>query len=144
MDLSPKPNVLDEELRKLTTFHDPGTKNRNLLSCRSRQKGGKRVVYKIVEYDPLLDSSNMKYDDYAKIDQDIRELQDIEVIQGSDMTVEAALMKLSYVLGRNDFTAEQKREMMGKDLCGEMTPYPNLYNAGCLDEGEIYNRHNLI
>ncbi|ELT98565.1 hypothetical protein CAPTEDRAFT_208987 [Capitella teleta] len=280
-DLSPEPNVLDEALRKLTTFHDPSYAARAwnekseplVLPC---QKGGKRVVYKIVEYDPLLDSSNMKYDDYAKIDQNIRdnysrfdafvvlhgtdtmaftasalsfmlgkhlgkpvivtgsqipiyevrsdgrdnflgaltlagnysipevravlrppmkgvvlqtygtgngptahkdfmaalkdasentmivncthcprgavtalysvgkELQDIEVIQGSDMTVEAALMKLSYVLGRNDFTAEQKREMMGKDLCGEMTPYPNLYNAGCLDEGEIYNRHNLV
>jgi lysophospholipase len=38
-------------------------------------------------------------------------MEAIGVIPGSDMTVEAALMKLSYVLGKDDFSMQQKRKV---------------------------------
>lgn len=40
-----------------------------------------------------------------------KELQDIGVIAGSDMTVEAALMKLSYILGKGEWSLREKREV---------------------------------
>lgn len=42
------------------------------------------------------------------------------VIIGFDMTPEAALTKLSYVLGRDDWSIEKKREMMQTSLKGEL------------------------
>lgn len=38
-------------------------------------------------------------------------LQDVGVLPGADMTVEAALMKLSYVLGKSDWTLRDKRQV---------------------------------
>lgn len=38
-------------------------------------------------------------------------LQDIGVLPGADMTVEAALMKLSYVLGKSDWPLHEKRQV---------------------------------
>ena len=43
------------------------------------------------------------------------------VIPGWDMTPEAALTKLSYVLGRNDWSLEKKREMVQCNIRGELT-----------------------
>lgn len=37
------------------------------------------------------------------------------------MTTEAAVIKLSYVLGKDDWDLTKKREMMQKNLRGEMT-----------------------
>jgi len=34
-------------------------------------KDGRRILYRILEYDPLLDSSNMTYDDYVHLATDI-------------------------------------------------------------------------
>ena len=34
-------------------------------------KEGKRIIYCIYEYEPLLDSSNMTYDDYGRLADDI-------------------------------------------------------------------------
>ncbi|CAG7835831.1 unnamed protein product, partial [Allacma fusca] len=43
------------------------------------------------------------------------------VIPGWDMTPEAALTKLSYVLGRSDWNLEKKREMVQCNIRGELT-----------------------
>jgi len=40
-----------------------------------------------------------------------QELVDIGVIAGSDMTVEAALMKLSYILGKGEWSLHEKRQV---------------------------------
>lgn len=48
-------------------------------------------------------------------------LFDIGVISGSDMTPEAALTKLSYVLGHYDIQLKEKLKMMETNLRGEMT-----------------------
>lgn len=48
-------------------------------------------------------------------------MYDVGVIPGSDMTTEAAVIKLSYVLGKDDWDLTKKREMMQKNLRGEMT-----------------------
>ena len=44
------------------------------------------------------------------------------IIPGADMTVEAAVAKLSYVLGKANLDLEGKKKMMEVNLAGELTP----------------------
>ena len=48
-------------------------------------------------------------------------LEDAGVISGFDMTPEAALTKLAYVLSKNEWDNETKRQMMQTNLRGELT-----------------------
>ncbi|XP_037097625.1 60 kDa lysophospholipase isoform X2 [Syngnathus acus] len=48
-------------------------------------------------------------------------LTDAGLITGFDMTPEAALSKLSYVLAKTDLSLDAKKKMMGQNLRGEMT-----------------------
>jgi L-asparaginase len=49
-----------------------------------------------------------------------RELQQIGVIGGADMTTEAAVTKLMLLLGEHK--AEKVRELLVKNIAGELTP----------------------
>ncbi|XP_015674195.1 60 kDa lysophospholipase [Protobothrops mucrosquamatus] len=51
-------------------------------------------------------------------------LMDAGVIPGGDMTPEAALAKLSYVLSKPGLTFDQKKKMLNTNLRGEMTVVP--------------------
>uniref|UniRef100_A0A2K6EPW2 asparaginase n=1 Tax=Propithecus coquereli TaxID=379532 RepID=A0A2K6EPW2_PROCO len=44
------------------------------------------------------------------------------IVSGLDMTSEAALAKLSYVLGQPGLSLDDRKELLAKDLRGEMTP----------------------
>jgi L-asparaginase len=44
------------------------------------------------------------------------------VVSASDMTIEAVTAKLSYLLGRQDLSISEVRDLMTVDLRGEMTP----------------------
>ncbi|CAI9730586.1 L-asparaginase-like isoform X2 [Octopus vulgaris] len=46
------------------------------------------------------------------------------VIPGGDITLEAAITKLMYILGQENLTLEQKRKLMKKNLRGEVTIVP--------------------
>jgi len=49
-------------------------------------------------------------------------LKEAGVVQGADMTPEAALTKLSYLLGRNDYNMEKRKKVLLCVLyvCGRM------------------------
>ncbi|CRK88968.1 CLUMA_CG002603, isoform A [Clunio marinus] len=57
----------------------------------------------------------------AEIYETGRQLLDCGVIPGFDMTPEAALAKLSYVLGKDDWNLNTKKVMMQNNLRGELT-----------------------
>ncbi|GAB0090497.1 Asparaginase [Sergentomyia squamirostris] len=50
-----------------------------------------------------------------------RLLQECGVISGYDMTPEAALTKLAYCLGKSEWSLEEKKKMMQRNLRGELT-----------------------
>ncbi|EOD32770.1 hypothetical protein EMIHUDRAFT_455955, partial [Emiliania huxleyi CCMP1516] len=118
---------------------------------------GTRTLFRIVDYDPLLDSSNMTEKEWVRIASDIAAAYDawdafvassrglvivnvtqcsagsVEpayatgqslaaagVVAGGDMTPEAALVKLGWLLGCG-LAPEEVRRMMGTDLRGEVT-----------------------
>ncbi|KAK5886249.1 hypothetical protein CesoFtcFv8_017301 [Champsocephalus esox] len=80
--LAPKANAFVESLRKLPNLHDEyyaqqsglydyyGSENILVLPLSEEKK---RIVYTIMEYSPLLDSSNMTTEDWGKIGKDIEE-----------------------------------------------------------------------
>jgi len=60
-------------------------------------------------------------------------LMDAGVIPGSDITPEAALAKLSYVLAKNDWSNEQRRKVMELSIRGEMTVKFEVVNPTTLE-----------
>lgn len=51
-----------------------------------------------------------------------RALKQAGVVSANDMTVEAANCKLAYLLGRQDLSSDEVRDLMGVNLRGELTP----------------------
>eukprot|EP00054_Salpingoeca_dolichothecata_P030360 m.246356 g.246356 ORF g.246356 m.246356 type:complete len:815 (-) comp26646_c0_seq12:165-2609(-) len=51
------------------------------------------------------------------------DLKESGILSGMDMTVEAALTKLSYVLAKPDLSLEEKKQLMQQDLRGELTAF---------------------
>ncbi|CAH1788044.1 unnamed protein product [Owenia fusiformis] len=104
----PKANFLVKELRKLPMFHDDSY---NLLGSDLNDperplvmplsKDGKRVVYCVYEYEPLLDSCNMTMDDWARLAMDVKknyELFDGFVILHGTDTMAYTASALSFML----------------------------------------------
>ncbi|EGT38922.1 hypothetical protein CAEBREN_28810 [Caenorhabditis brenneri] len=145
----PVPGYLPEVLRDIPPLNDrryveeiysnTAVRPYSLPPVRNMKK---RVVYWIVEYEPLLDSCDMTFDDWIRIATDFKKayhkydgfvgqvdvnyatgkiLYDIGVIPGSDMTSEAAMAKLCYVLGKDEWDLPMKRSMLQANLRGEMT-----------------------
>jgi lysophospholipase len=50
-----------------------------------------------------------------------KKLEAVGVVAGGDMTPEAALTKLEYLLGKDDLSIEEVRVLMGRSLRGELT-----------------------
>ena len=49
-------------------------------------------------------------------------LKEAGAVSASDMTVEAVTTKLAYLLGRQDLSIDEVRDLIGVNLRGEMTP----------------------
>ena len=94
---APVRGYLAERLASMPLFHEPGMPS--LTTPASRH--GRRVQYDILEYDPLLDSSNMGMDDWVKIARDVERNYDAYdafiVLHGTD-TMAWTASALSYAL----------------------------------------------
>ena len=51
----------------------------------------------------------------------VKVLQEAGVVPGHDMTTEAALTKLSFLLGQKQLSCKEQKTKMGQNLSGEMT-----------------------
>ena len=94
---APAPSYLAEQLARLPQFHDPAMTKFTTPPSRS----GRRVHYDILEYDPLLDSSNMGMDDWVRIARDVQRGYDdydaFIVLHGTD-TMAYSAAALSFML----------------------------------------------
>ncbi|KAK2826089.1 hypothetical protein Q5P01_020303 [Channa striata] len=131
--LAPKANAFVQSLRKLPILHDEmyaqqtclydyyGSDNTLVLPL---SKANKRIVYTILEYNPLLDSSNMTTDDWGRIGKDIE--KDYEnydgfvILHGTD-TMAYTASALSFMF-----------EHLGKPiiLTGSQVPIYEMRNDG--------------
>lgn len=62
------------------------------------------------------------------------------MISGSDMTVESAITKLSYVLAKDEWDLQTKRKMMQRNIRGELT----ITNYDTLQDLEISLFHLIL
>jgi lysophospholipase len=94
---APSPGYLAEHLQRQAAFHDPDMP----LYTTPPSWTGKRVHYDIIEYDPLLDSSNMGLEDWAHIAGDVAKYYDqydgFLVLHGTD-TMAYTASALSFML----------------------------------------------
>lgn len=67
----PAKNFLPSLLKKSRLFHDPSVCIETDYLISPPSFVGKRIYYRFLEYDPLLDSSNMSIADYVRIAEDI-------------------------------------------------------------------------
>lgn len=129
---APEANVLVESLRKLPMLHDELYAQQTCLSeyygpktlVLPMSKSKKRIVYTILEYNPLLDSSNMTPQDWAKIGKDIEKHYEcydgFVILHGTDT--------MAYTASALSFMCEH----LGKPviLTGSQVPIFELRNDG--------------
>lgn len=78
--LEPRPNMLIQMMRKHPQMHDDEYAKKRFgeaigfapLVLPYVQGESRRIIYKIIEYDPLLDSSDMSIKDWVQIANDIK------------------------------------------------------------------------
>ncbi|XP_054894833.1 60 kDa lysophospholipase isoform X2 [Poeciliopsis prolifica] len=142
---APKANALVENLRKLPILHDelyahqtclyeyyqlentlvlPKPTPQSDLQFPRPSKLNKRIVYTILEYSPLLDSSNMTTDDWGRIGKDIEKnyenFDGFVILHGTDT--------MAYTASALSFMCEH----LGKPivLTGSQVPIYELRNDG--------------
>uniref|UniRef100_A0A8C2XLT5 asparaginase n=1 Tax=Cyclopterus lumpus TaxID=8103 RepID=A0A8C2XLT5_CYCLU len=131
--LAPKANAFVKGLRKLPILHDElyaqqtglyqyyGSENSLVLPL---SKGYKRIVYTVIEYNPLLDSSNMTTDDWGRIGKDIEKNYEsydgFVILHGTDT--------MAYTASALSFMCEH----LGKPiiLTGSQVPIYEMRNDG--------------
>ncbi|XP_049917346.1 60 kDa lysophospholipase isoform X2 [Epinephelus moara] len=131
--LAPKANAFVQGLRKLPILHDElyaqqtclyeyyGSENSLVLPL---SKDNKRIVYNVLEYSPLLDSSNMTTDDWGRIGKDIEKNYEnydgFVILHGTDT--------MAYTASALSFMCEH----LGKPiiLTGSQVPIYEMRNDG--------------
>uniref|UniRef100_A0A672FWP3 asparaginase n=1 Tax=Salarias fasciatus TaxID=181472 RepID=A0A672FWP3_SALFA len=130
--LAPKANALVKRLQKLPMLHDEVYAEKTGLYERygdktlvlPKSKCNKRVIYSVQDYSPLLDSSNMTPEDWARIGKDIeKNYEDYEgfvILHGTDT--------MAYTASALSFMCEN----LGKPivLTGSQVPIYELRNDG--------------
>ncbi|XP_056431992.1 60 kDa lysophospholipase-like [Gadus chalcogrammus] len=129
--LKPEPNAFVKELREMNIFHDAEyakekgyDRHENTLVLPSYSKNDQRVVYYILEYNPLLDSSNMTIKDWEKIGKDIEKNYErydgFVILHGTDT--------MAYTSSALSFMCDH----LGKPviLTGSQVPIYDLWNDG--------------
>uniref|UniRef100_A0A3B4ABL5 asparaginase n=1 Tax=Periophthalmus magnuspinnatus TaxID=409849 RepID=A0A3B4ABL5_9GOBI len=130
--LAPKPNAFVKGLRKLPILHDELYAQQTCLYryygenslVLPASKDSKRIVYTIMEYSPLLDSSNMTTDDWGRIGKDIEKNYEsydgFVILHGTDT--------MAYTASALSFMCEH----LGKPiiLTGSQVPIYELRNDG--------------
>ncbi|KAM4724089.1 60 kDa lysophospholipase [Anableps anableps] len=130
---APKANALVESLRKLPILHDELYAQQTCLYEYYSQENtlvlplsklNKRIIYTILEYSPLLDSSNMTPDDWGRIGKDIEinyeNFDGFVILHGTDT--------MAYTASALSFMCEH----LGKSvvLTGSQVPIYELRNDG--------------
>lgn len=136
---SPKAGYLTKFVKKLPMFHDTSADHLIPNSARKFYKNmspplitpvteyGERVIVRILEYDPLLDSSNVSFMEWKKIAADIAEYYDFfdgfVILHGTD-TMAFTASALSFML-----------ESLGKTVCitGSQIPLCRPRNDGIMN-----------
>uniref|UniRef100_A0A1I8EFE5 ANK_REP_REGION domain-containing protein n=1 Tax=Wuchereria bancrofti TaxID=6293 RepID=A0A1I8EFE5_WUCBA len=104
----PEANYLLRAMRDMPLLNDCDYVSTNYADAKikpyclpSLQHSKKRLVYWVVEYDPLLDSSDMTFDDWIKIGKDIQKAYDqyvgFVILHGTD-TLAYTACALSFIL----------------------------------------------
>ncbi|XP_015035210.2 L-asparaginase-like [Drosophila pseudoobscura] len=104
--LVPEPKAFERFIRKDVSLHDPSLQVPDgFLALPLVKDQSVRVIYQFIEYDPLLDSSNMAGKDWQRIAQDIGRTYDLfdgfVVLHGTD-TLAYTSSALSFFLENLD------------------------------------------
>ncbi len=136
---APMPGYLTQYVRLLPMFHDKTAEHLIINSARkhypcmsppfitSVTEYGERIIFRILEYNPLLDSSNVTHKEWKKVANDINNYYDsfdgFVVLHGTD-TMAFTASALSFML-----------ENLGKTVCitGSQIPLCRPRNDGIMN-----------